>query len=174
MNTVNAILFPVTVSLISKEYRMLLIFLDGVKRKIASKMKIPVWALILAVIVAAAGTALAFNVTVVTKKMSIYGEGFISTDFTVTSVDTFPKGQNKVTVNLVVHNGGSAAATCIATVQLLNSTGEVIKISGEDQELVHTFSDVPAGTDSSSYTYTFTATGLVAQYVSTYMIFTQN
>lgn len=138
------------------------------------KRAIPVWALMLALIVATTGTVIAFNVTIVTKRMTIYNENFSNTDFTISSIDTFPKGQNKVTVNLIVHNGGSAVATCVATVQLLGSTGEIINIAGADQELSHTFANVPANTDSSSYTYTFSATGIVALYVSTNVILTQS
>jgi hypothetical protein len=129
--------------------------------------------LLLAVMLAVAGTALALNVTMITKKINIYGQNFSSTDFTVSNVDTFPKGQNKVTVNLRVHNGGNATATCIATVQLLDSTGEVINIGGQDQVLDHTFAGIPSGADSIEYTYTFSATGLVAQYSVTYIILTQ-
>ena len=48
-------------------------------------------------VVAIAGTAAALSVTEATKKIDIYGQNFSSTDFTVTSGDTFLKGKNKVT-----------------------------------------------------------------------------
>lgn len=135
---------------------------------------IPLWGLVLAVILATIGTVLALNITLITGKMNIYGQNYSSTDFTITNVDTFPKGQNKVTVLLKVHNNGATSASCTATVQLLDSNGDIINIGGEEQVRNYIFTNVPAGSDSNEYTFTFTANGLVAQYSKTYIILTQS
>jgi hypothetical protein len=129
---------------------------------------VPLWlALALALAVALpVSVAAALTINTITEKLDLWQSTFADTSFTIQSFRLNPKGANRVEVPLTLRNTGTAAHTAEVTVQLLDSSGNVITEQTQNTGPV-------AVNGSWSYTFIFTGSGITSQVHSVMIIVIQ-
>jgi len=131
----------------------------------AFRVNIPLWLTVL--ILSASIVATISIVTLAPEKVNIFTGQVEDTDFVVDAVISKPLGRNIVILSVKLRNTDSITHTANVTVQLLNSTGDVIEIDGV---LMEQTKQVEAlGGDTVILIFKFKATGLVEKY-ETYQI----
>lgn len=122
----------------------------------------------LLMILAVAGTAFAVTQTSLsTEFFELWQSQSQATDFTVTDFTFTPSGDNNVTIDLTLHNDDTIAHFANVTVQLLNSTGDVILEATQATGSVAGGADLPM-------TFNFSQTGLVADYEKSQIVVVQS
>jgi hypothetical protein len=132
-----------------------------------SKRRIIATVFIVGLVIGTAGVATALTQTSLnTQQLSLFDSQTADSDFSITSYDTTITGEDSVTVDLTLNNTDSAAHEADVTVQLVDSTGTVLV---EETQVTGSV----AGGASTSTTYTFSQTGLAANYEETFIVVDQ-
>lgn len=123
---------------------------------------IPVWLVV--IILLMMGVVVAIAVTELpSEHISLFGVGVTSSVFTITSTDTSFHGPNKITVKMVLSNTDvTNSHSADVTVWLVDASGNNIM-----NETLPTGS--VAGGGSVSLTFSFSSSGITAEYGSTFI-----
>lgn len=79
---------------------------------------------VLLTVLAVAGTALALNNTLLPiELLETFSTQYAATDFSITTFDTRPAGNNRLTIDVTLQNNGAAPHFANVTVYLLNASG---------------------------------------------------
>jgi len=111
-------------------------------------------------------TATALTVQSMSEKMNIWSGTTQNTNFGLTQLEAKIKGKNKVDIKVALLNTDTAAHSANVTIQLLDSSGDVIL------EQDATTGSVNGGASWTS-TLSFTQAGLVSQYSEALVIVKQ-
>jgi hypothetical protein len=131
----------------------------------------PIWAVLLVIAIAIAGTATALSINLLTTpKITINSANPSSSTVFVVQDNVAVKvlGRNTVNLTIAVQNPSATAATGTIEVQLLDSTNNVI--SGMDQKL--SITNLAAG-GTWTREFSFTTTDLVDAFSTYFIILTQ-
>ncbi|HET7324615.1 MAG TPA: FxLYD domain-containing protein [Halococcus sp.] len=122
---------------------------------------------VVGLVVGSAGIAAALTMTDMgTEQISLFNSGTSDSDFTIQSYDTAITGTDSVDVVLTLNNGDAAAHNASVTVQLLDSSGNVLTESTQETGSV-------AASETYSTSYNFTGTDLATQYEKTFIVVDQ-
>jgi hypothetical protein len=137
------------------------------------KRSMPLWLVLVVIISTTFATVGAITIYLSTfERINLFAGVYQNTDFTILSQDTSFKGKNGVTIKLTLKNIDSAIHSADVTVQLLDSSGDIITIgSVEMSDMLQTGS--VAGLGTVVLTYNFRETGLVALFDSQFIIIKQ-
>jgi hypothetical protein len=129
---------------------------------------VPLWlALALALAVALpVSVAVALTINTITERLGLWQSIFADTSFTIQSFSLDPKGPNRVDVRLTLKNTDSVARSAEVTVQLLDTSGDVIAEQTRSTGSV-------AANGTWSHTFTFTGAGITGQVHSVMIIVKQ-
>lgn len=135
------------------------------------KKSMPIWAVLLVIAIAIAGTATALSINLLTTpKITINSSNPSSSTVFVVQDNVAVKilGRNTVNLTIAVQNPSATAATGAIEVQLLDSTNNVI--SGMTQKL--SITNLAAG-GTWTREFSFTTTDLVDAFSTYFIILTQ-
>ena len=131
------------------------------------KRNIPLWLVILLIASSVIVTTAAITIFMLqVEYINIWGGSVQDTQFSVVTLETSIKGPNKIEIVLTIRNDDSSVHSASVTVQLLDSGDNIIL---EETKMT---GDVMGAGDWSG-TYSFTKTGLVAEYTKPFVVIKQ-
>jgi len=143
------------------------------KRRNLKTKTVPLWLMIVLVLISTVGTAYALTIIALQiERINIWEGQYQDTDFTITAFKTRLIGKNRVWIRITIKNNDVNVHSANVTVQLLDSSGNLINIGGQDMEQYALTGDV-AGGDTWTHLFRFYATDLVSQYNSPFIIIEQ-